>query len=46
MAVRVPERTLRLALALTLLVVAAKLAVDEWNSPTSMVQVFRKRAPH
>jgi uncharacterized protein len=45
-AVRVPERALRLVLAATLILVAGKLAVDEWNAPQSGVTAFTKRAPH
>jgi uncharacterized membrane protein YfcA len=45
-ATRVPEKALRLALAATLIVVAGKLAVDEWNAPTSAMTAFTKRAPH
>lgn len=45
-AVRVPEKALRLALAMTLIVVAGKLAFDEWNAPSSVVAAFTKRAPH
>jgi uncharacterized membrane protein YfcA len=45
-AIRVPERALRLVLAATLLVVATKLAVDEWNAPTSMLTAYTKRAPN
>jgi uncharacterized protein len=45
-AVRVPERALRLALAITLIVVASKLAVDEWNAPSSPLTVFMRQAPH
>lgn len=45
-AVRVPEKALRLALAMTLIVVACKLAFDEWNAPSSVVAAFTKRAPH
>jgi uncharacterized protein len=45
-AVRVPERALRLALAITLIVVASKLAVDEWNAPSSALTVFMRQAPH
>jgi len=45
-ATRVPEKALRLVLAATLIVVAGKLAVDEWNAPTSAVTAFTKRAPH
>jgi uncharacterized membrane protein YfcA len=44
-AVRVPERALRLALAATLIVVAGKLAMDQWQAPTSAVTAFTKRAP-
>jgi uncharacterized membrane protein YfcA len=45
-AIRVPEKALRLALAMTLIVVACKLAVDEWNAPSSVVAAFTKRTPH
>jgi uncharacterized protein len=45
-AVRVPEKALRLALAMTLIVVASKLAFDEWKSTSSVVAAFTKRAPH
>jgi len=45
-ATRVPEVALRLVLAATLIVVAGKLAVDEWNAPTSAMTAFTKRAPH
>jgi uncharacterized membrane protein YfcA len=45
-AVRVPEKALRLVLAATLLVVAGKLAVDEWKAQSSAVTAFTKRAPH
>jgi uncharacterized protein len=45
-AVRVPERALRLVLAATLILVAGKLAVDEWNAPPSAVTAFTKRSPH
>jgi uncharacterized membrane protein YfcA len=45
-AIRVPERALRLVLAATLLVVATKLGVDEWNAPTSMLTAYTKRAPN
>jgi hypothetical protein len=45
-AVRVPERALRLALAITLIVVASKLAVDEWNAPSSALTVFMRQMPH
>jgi uncharacterized membrane protein YfcA len=44
-AVRVPERALRLILAATLIVVACKLAIDEWRAPASAVTAFTKRAP-
>lgn len=44
-AIRVPEKALRLALAATLIVVAGKLAVDEWNAPSSVATAFTKRAP-
>ena len=45
-AVRVPEKALRLVLAATLIVVASKLAIDEWNAPTSVMTTVTKRAPH
>lgn len=45
-AVRVPETALRLVLAATLLVVATKLAVDEWTASTSVATAYTKRAPH
>jgi uncharacterized membrane protein YfcA len=45
-AIRVPERALRLVLATTLIVVATKLAVDEWNAPSSVLTAYTKRAPH
>ena len=44
-AIRVPERALRLVLAMTLILVATKLAVDEWNAPSSMLTAYTKRAP-
>jgi len=45
-AIRVPETALRLVLATTLVVVATKLAVDEWNAPSSVLTAYTKRAPH
>jgi len=45
-AVRVPERALRLVLAATLVVVATKLAVDEWSAPSSVLTAYTRRAPH
>ena len=45
-AIRVPEAALRLVLATTLIVVATKLAVDEWNAPSSVLTAYTKRAPH
>jgi uncharacterized membrane protein YfcA len=45
-AVRVPETALRLVLAVTLTVVATKLAVDEWNAPSSVLTAYTKRAPN
>jgi uncharacterized membrane protein YfcA len=45
-AVRAPETALRLLLATTLALVATKLAVDEWHSPSSMLTAYTKRAPH
>jgi uncharacterized membrane protein YfcA len=44
-AIRVPETALRLVLATTLIVVATKLAVDEWNAPSSVLTAYTKRAP-
>jgi uncharacterized membrane protein YfcA len=44
-AIRVPETALRLVLATTLVVVASKLAVDEWNAPSSVLTAYTKRAP-
>jgi uncharacterized membrane protein YfcA len=44
-AVRVPETALRLVLATTLIVVATKLAVDEWHAPSSVLTAYTKRAP-
>jgi len=44
-AVRVPERALRLILAATLIVVACKLAIDEWHAPASAITAFTKRSP-
>jgi uncharacterized membrane protein YfcA len=43
-AIRVPETALRLVLATTLMVVATKLAVDEWNAPSSVLTAYTKRA--
>jgi len=43
-AIRVPETALRLVLATTLIVVATKLAVDEWNAPSSALTAYTKRA--
>jgi uncharacterized protein len=45
LAVRVPEKALRLVLAATLIVVASKLAIDDWNAPTSVVTSFTRQAP-
>jgi uncharacterized membrane protein YfcA len=45
-AIRVPETALRLVLATTLILVATKLAVDEWNAPSSVLTAYTKRAPH
>jgi uncharacterized protein len=44
-AIRVPETALRLVLATTLIVVASKLAVDEWSAPSSVLTAYTKRAP-
>jgi uncharacterized protein len=45
-AIKVPEKALRVVLAVTLIIVAGKLASDEWNAPNSAVTAFTKRAPH
>jgi uncharacterized protein len=45
-AVRVPEAALRLILAGTLLVVAGKLALGQWQIAYSIVTAFSKRAVH
>ncbi len=45
-AIRVPETALRLVLATTLIVVATKLGIDEWNAPSSVLTAYTKRAPH
>jgi uncharacterized membrane protein YfcA len=45
-AVRVPETALRVVLAATLMLVASKLAVDEWNAPTSVLAAYTRHAPH
>jgi uncharacterized membrane protein YfcA len=45
-AIRVPETALRMVLATTLIVVATKLAVDEWNAPSSVLTAYTKRAPY
>jgi uncharacterized protein len=44
-AIRVPETALRMVLAATLLLVASKLAVDEWNASSSVLTAYSKRAP-
>jgi uncharacterized membrane protein YfcA len=44
-AVRAPETALRLLLATTLALVATKLAVDEWHSPSSMLNGHPTRRP-
>jgi uncharacterized membrane protein YfcA len=44
-AVRVPEAALRLVLATTLIVVAGKLASDEFHSSTSVITAFTHSAP-
>ena len=46
LAVRVPEKALRLVLAATLIVVASKLAIDDWNAPISVVTSYTRQAPH
>jgi uncharacterized protein len=45
-AVRVPETALRMVLAATLIVVATKLAIDEWSAPSSVLTAYTKRAAH
>jgi uncharacterized protein len=45
-AVRVPERTLRLVLAATLVVVACKIAADEFSAHSSVLTAYTRRAPH
>jgi uncharacterized membrane protein YfcA len=45
-AIRVPETALRVVLAATLLVVATKLAIDEWKAPSSVLTAYTKRAPN
>ncbi len=45
-AVRVPERALRLALAATLVIVAGKLAHDQVASSSLLVTAFTRRAPN
>jgi hypothetical protein len=45
-AIRVPETALRLVLAATLILVATKLGIDEWNAQSSVLTAFTKRAPH
>ena len=44
-ATRVPETALRLLLAVTLVVVAGKLASDEWHWTTSIVAAVAQSAP-
>jgi uncharacterized membrane protein YfcA len=44
-AFRVPETALRLVLATTLILVATKLAIDEWNAPSSILTAYSRRAP-
>jgi len=44
-AIRVPETALRVVLATTLVVVATKLAIDEWNAPSSVLTAYTRRAP-
>jgi hypothetical protein len=45
-AVRVPERALQLMLAVTLAIVAGKLAHDEFFAHARLVTAFTHRAPH
>ncbi|MEA2918809.1 MAG: uncharacterized protein QOJ15_10890 [Bradyrhizobium sp.] len=45
LATRVPEMALRLLLAVTLIVVAGKLASGEWNAAASMVGALAQSAP-
>ncbi len=44
-AARVPETALRLLLAVTLILVAGKLASDEWRWPSSILAVVTQSAP-
>jgi uncharacterized membrane protein YfcA len=46
MAVRVPERALRLVLAATLIVVATKLGYDSAASSSELITAFTHRAPN
>ena len=46
MAVRVPERALRLVLAATLIVVATKLGYDSAASGSELITAFTRHAPH
>ena len=45
-AVRVPAAALRMVLAATLVVVATKIAIDEFSAPSSVATAFTRRAPH
>jgi len=45
-AIRVPEPTLRLLLAVTLIVVAGKLLYDHVESSSSILTAFTRHAPH
>jgi len=42
----VPEAALRMVLAATLVVVATKIAIDEFSAPSSVATAFTRRAPH
>ena len=46
LAVRVPESTLRVVLAATLIFVAGKLAFDHIERSSSLLTAFTRRAPH
>jgi hypothetical protein len=45
-AVRIPEKALRLVLAATLILVASKLAYDHLGNGLSQIIAFTRRAPH
>jgi len=45
-AIRVPESALRMVLAVTLLIVAGKLALGQWDNASSVITAFTRRAIH